>query len=97
MSMIPAIAPGEKPYWIIVSDEGAGTKPKHHETYQSAYEESIRLSKIKPGVKFNIYKYIGHSISTEPKTTFNTYQENWPSYYGSRGYEIPFRQSKWWY
>ena len=92
MSILPAVSSGEKPYWIIVSDEGAGTKPKHHESFQSAYDESIRLSKIKPVVKFNVYKYAGHAIATEPKVTFNTYQESFPNYWVEFREAFPFPQ-----
>jgi hypothetical protein len=57
----------QTPYWIIVSDEGPSSFPYKHETYDSAYSESIRLAKIKPGLKFNIFKFEGYSVATEPK------------------------------
>lgn len=57
------------------------------------WTESIRLSKVKPGLKFNVFKYVGHAESekpVEPKTTFTTYHETqwypYPSYYKFRPY-----------
>jgi hypothetical protein len=73
--MISNLLPTEKAYWIIVSDEGHASVPYRHETYTSAYEESVRLSKIKPGVKFNIFKYLGHSVATEPVVKHYAYTE----------------------
>ena len=75
MSVIPQIEPNAQPYWIIVSDEGPSSFPYQHATYESAYEESIRLSKIKPGLKFNIFKFAGYAIAEEPKSSFHTYVE----------------------
>ena len=75
MSVIPQIQPNVKSYWIIVSDEGPSSFPYQHATYESAYEESIRLSKIKPGLKFNIFKFAGYAIAEEPKSSFHTYFE----------------------
>ena len=73
---IPAqIQPDVRPYWIIVSDEGAASFPYRHETYDAAYAEGLRLSKVKPGLKFNIFKFLGYAISEEPKTSFHTYSE----------------------
>ena len=48
-------------YWIIVSDEGPSTRPKKHFSFEEAYNESIRLSKLHPGLKFGVYKYDGHA------------------------------------
>jgi hypothetical protein len=99
MSIASTILQTEKPYWIIVSDEGPSSFPHKHDTYQSAYDESIRLSKIKPGLKFNIFKYIGHAIATEPKVSFKTYTEyaTWGTYqpiqwhrYNTKDDGIPF-------
>lgn len=73
-NVIPQIEPS-KPYWIIVSDEGHASVPYRHDTEQSAYDESIRLAKIKPEVKFSIFKYVGHSFAEKPKVTFHTYRE----------------------
>jgi hypothetical protein len=58
-----------------VSDEGHASVPYKHETYQSAYDESIRLAKIKPSVRFSIFKYIGHSIAEQPRVSHHTYKE----------------------
>jgi hypothetical protein len=81
MIVTATISQTEKAYWIIVSDEGPGSFPHKHNTYQSAYDESIRLSKVKPGLKFNIFKYVGHAVSTEPRIEFKTYSEPDPSWY----------------
>ena len=99
MSTQQVIEPS-KPYWIIVSDEGHASVPYQHETYTSAYDESIRLSKIKPGVKFNIFKYVGHTIAEQPRVSFHTYQEkpaspSWNVYQPRWSYvnmrnEVPF-------
>lgn len=63
-------------YWIIVSDEGTSTKPRKHTTYQSAYDESIRLSQLKPGINFTVYQMIGTAYTekpAEPKTKYTAF------------------------
>ena len=92
-----------RPYWIIVSDEGHASIPYQHQTYESAYEESIRLAKIKPEVKFSIFKYLGHTIAEKPKVSHHTYREPvvvnnpnsyWYTYvspkYNLRDQDVPF-------
>lgn len=81
----PQLQPDVHPYWIIVSDEGPSSFPHRHETYDSAYAESLRLSKVKPGLKFNIFKFLGYAVASEPKSSFHTYavpqyQSYWYSY-----------------
>ena len=96
-AVIPQIEPSI-PYWIIVSDEGRASVPYKHETYQSAYDESIRLAKIKPGVRFSIFKYIGHSIAEQPKVSHHTYKEppsgwyafQYPRWSNQQDQDIPF-------
>lgn len=80
---------GEGPYWIIISDEGAAYHPHQHSTYDEAYEESVRLAKIKPGVKFNIFKYSGHTIAEQPKVEHRTYREHYPIYQVAYGIGAP--------
>jgi hypothetical protein len=88
MSVLPTAAYATKPYWIIVSDEGAGTKPRKHETWQSVYQESLRLAKLKPGINFNIFKYEGGTVATEPKVTFTAAEASsfWPAHIVPRWY-----------
>ena len=76
-------------YWIIVSDEGTSTKPHKHVTYDLAYSESIRLSRLKPGINFAIFKAVGNTFTVkpvEPKTehtlfTEKSYWYSYPKYY----------------
>ena len=79
----------EKPFWIIISDEGPSSFPYRHETYDSAYVESVRLSKVKPGLKFNIFKYLGHIIAEKPKVKHNTYYEAPPNLDRNYWYSYP--------
>ena len=97
MTILKTLQQNEKPYWIIVSDEGPASFPYQHETYQSAYEESIRLAQIKPGLKFNVFKYVGHGVAEKPKVRFNSYSEPvaagfWfgPRFNNQRDDEVPF-------
>ena len=53
----------EVPYWIVVSDEGPGTPPRRHTSYQSARDESLRLSKLHPDLNFGVFQYIGHAFT----------------------------------
>lgn len=88
MIILKTIEQSEKPYWIIVSDEGPAQFPYQHDSWDSAYDESIRLSKVKPGMKFNVFKYVGHTESekpVEPRTTFKTYSVPQP-YWGWASY-----------
>lgn len=84
-------------YWIIVSDEGTSSKPTKHETYDSAYTESFRLSKLKPGINFTIFKSIGNTFTekpVEPKSTHTTYVEDstwsWAPSYPYQYYKYSF-------
>lgn len=84
----------ERVFWIIVSDDGHSTKPKHHPDYQSAYNESIRLSKEHPGINFSVFQYVGNSFTPPPvvqKTTFFQYQpKNATIRFGGWEYPVPF-------
>lgn len=59
----------EKPYFIVVSDEGPASSPKQHPDFASAYEESLRLAKLHPNVKFGVFEYKGHAVGSKPKKT----------------------------
>ena len=71
MSITPQISAAESPYWIVVSDEGPATPPHKHTSYDSAYDESIRLAKLHPNLKFGVFKYQGGALST-PQTKKKT-------------------------
>ena len=68
MSTIVKLLQGEKKYFIVVSDEGPASSPKQHPDFNSAYEESIRLAKLHPGIKFGVFEYKGHAVSARSKT-----------------------------
>lgn len=55
-------------YFIVVSDEGPASSPKQHPGFASAYEESLRLSKLHPNIKFGVFEYKGHAVSAQSKT-----------------------------
>ncbi len=56
-------------HWIVVSDEGHSAKPRRHLTLQSAYDESVRLSRLNPGIHFSIYGSLGYSFTPKPVKT----------------------------
>ena len=66
---VSTIQPDEKPYFIVISGSAPATRPHRHETFDSAYDESVRLSKLYHGFKFGVFKYAGHAVTTKSPTT----------------------------
>ena len=85
MPLCGQVSPGEKPYWIIVSNEGPSTHPKQHTTFEEAQAESIRLAKLHPGLEFGVFKYVGKTTAT-PTTTKVT---KWAAWYNNCGNGFP--------
>jgi hypothetical protein len=56
-----------QPYWIIVSEEGPSTRSKRHETFEKAKTESVRLAKLHPELKFDVFEYAGTTTATPAK------------------------------
>lgn len=90
------MADATKAHWIIVSDEGTSSKPHKHDIYDSAYNESVRLSKLKPGINFTIFKATGNTFTVkpvEPETKHTLFNEShWytiPTYDYRYAYRIP--------
>lgn len=84
--------PTKQVYWIIVSDEGTSTKPRRHESYDSAYNESVRLSKLHPGLNFVVFKSVGKTFTPKPaevKTTYEQFTEPTPESEWSYKYKYP--------
>jgi hypothetical protein len=78
----------EKPYFIVVSDEGPASSPKQHPDFASAYDESLRLAKLHPNVKFGVFEYKGHAIGSKPKKTttrwINVYNKMLPVWHNTK-------------
>lgn len=90
------MADATKTHWIIVSDEGTSSKPRKHDTYDSAYNESVRLSKLNPGINFTVFKSIVNAFTAKPieqdtKITVleSTSVQYWYSYpYNNRDFHL---------
>ena len=90
MSITPQISAAESPYWIVVSDEGPATPPHKHTSYDSAYDESIRLAKLHPNLKFGVFKYQGGALSTSAKTVVT----KWFGVFKNSADNLEFRMSE---
>lgn len=61
----------QKPYWIIVSDEGHSRIPHKHLTRTQADSEALRLSEANPGRTFTVFES-KHSLFTPKAETKKT-------------------------
>jgi len=77
-----------EPYWIIVSEEGPSTHPKRHATFEAAKTESIRLAKLHPELKFDVYEYAGTTTATPAKRTVTKWVTIFEDFSGTLGYRM---------
>ena len=70
-----ATAPTEKPYWIIVSDEGHSSIPVKHFVKAEAEKEAQRLTELKPGITFTVFEAKSSLFTPKAETKKTEYAE----------------------
>lgn len=75
----------EKPYWIIVSDEGHANIPHKHFVKAEAEKEAQRLTELKPGITFTVFEAKSSVFKPKADTKKTVYEVPAPYSY-SFGY-----------
>lgn len=76
--------PAQKPYWIIVSDEGHAKIPIKHFVKAEAEKEAQRLTEKQPGVTFTVFESKSSVFTPKEETKKTEYAElheprnSWP-------------------
>lgn len=57
----------EPAFWMVLNEQ-TGYTSYRHESFDSAYNEALRLANLIQGVKFHVLRCCGHHLVEKPTT-----------------------------